>query len=257
MKRNSVAIAIMIIALLAGCSQTETREEVDPAKAAEIYVGLGVTYMEERKYEFALENFKKALRIDPKLPAAHNGIAILYEQLGEYELAATHYRKAIDLNPKDGKALNNYGTFLCRTGKYRESEEYFERAAAVTLYSEPASALKNAGLCALKDNDSDKAEYYFRKSLEVNPTYAPSLLQMGKLMLSNGEYLKTRAYVQRYHQVTTPSAESLWLAIQAERALGDSNAEASYALMLRSRFPDSPQAAQMGRLDNGERSTIQ
>ena len=257
MKRNSIAIAIMIFTLVGGCAQTDKREDVDPAKAAEIYVGLGVSYMEERKYEFALENFKKALSIDPKLPSAHNGIAILYEQLGEYELAARHYRKAIDLNPKDGKALNNYGAFLCRTGKYRESEEYFERAAAVTLYAEPASALKNAGLCALKDNDSAKAESYFRKSLEVNPAYAPSMLQMAKLTLSDGEYLKARAYLQRYHQVSTPSAESLWLAVQAEHALGDSNAEASYALMLRSRFPDSPQAAQIGKLDNGKRSTIQ
>lgn len=247
----------MVVVLLAGCAQTEQREEVDPAKAAEIYVGLGVTYMEERKYEFALENFKKALRIDPGLPSAHNGIALLYEQLGEFELAGKHYRKAIDLNPKDGKALNNYGAFLCRTGKYRESEKYFERAAGITLYAEPASALKNAGLCALKDNDSERAEGYFRKSLELNPAYAPSLLQMAKLTLSEGEYLKTRAYVQRYHQVTTPSAESLWLAVQAEHALGDRSAKSSYAVMLRSRFPDSPQAAQIGKLNNGERSTIQ
>lgn len=256
MKRNSIAIAIIVFTLVAGCAQTGKREEMEPRKAAEIYVGLGVSYMEERKYEFALENFKKALSTDPKLPSAHNGIAILYEQLGEYELAAKHYQKAIELNPKDGKALNNYGTFLCRNGKYAESEKYFERAASVTLYSEPASALKNAGLCALKDNDSEKAARYFRKSLEVNPAYAPSLLQMAKLSLSEGEYLKTRAYIQRYHQLTTPSAESLWLAVQCEHALGDSNAEASYVLMLKSRFPNSPQAAQMGKLDNGKRSTI-
>jgi type IV pilus assembly protein PilF len=195
--------------------------------------------------------------VDPRLPSAHNGIAILYEKLGELNLADKHYRKAIQLDAKDARALNNYGTFLCRTGKYKESEQYFERAASNPLYKQPASALKNAGICALKDNDPDKAESFFRKSLEVNPAYAPSLLQMAKLSYAADDYLKARAYVQRYLQIAEPTPETLWLAVRTERELGDANAAASYALLLRSRFPDSPQTQQLERSDDGERSATQ
>jgi len=35
------------------------------------------------------------------------------------------------------------------------------------------------------------------------------------------------------------TAENLWLAVRIERKLGDSNAEYSYALQLRKRFPDA------------------
>ena len=38
------------------------------------------------------------------------------------------------------------------------------------------------------------------------------------------------------------SADMLWLAIQIERALGDANLEASYALELRQNYPQSEQA---------------
>jgi type IV pilus assembly protein PilF len=38
------------------------------------------------------------------------------------------------------------------------------------------------------------------------------------------------------------SADMLWLAIQIERALGDANLEASYALELRQNYPESEQA---------------
>ena len=37
-------------------------------------------------------------------------------------------------------------------------------------------------------------------------------------------------------------AEKLWLVIQIERALGDANLEASYALELRQNYPQSEQA---------------
>ena len=252
--RRSWILVMLAVLLSAGCSQPEVRKGTDVQKAAEVYVGLGIGYMEEKQYEVALDNFKKALAVDPKLPSAHNGIAILYEKLGELDRADKHYRKAIQLDAKDGRALNNYGTFLCRIGKYQESEQYFERAASNPLYEQPASALKNAGMCALKDNQPDKAEQFFRRSLEVNPTYAPSLLQMAKLTYAADDYLKARAYVQRYLQVAEPTPETLWLAVRTERELGDSNAEASYALLLKSKFPDSLQAQQLERGDDGERS---
>ena len=37
------------------------------------------------------------------------------------------------------------------------------------------------------------------------------------------------------------SAESLWLGLRIERKLGNKTAEASYALQLKRKFPDSPQ----------------
>ena len=247
---------LMTLCLLvsSGCSQPEVRKGTDMHKAAEVYVGLGIGYMEEKQYEVSLDNFKKALAINPRLPSAHNGIAILYEKLGELDLADKHYRKAVQLDAKDARALNNYGTFLCRIGKYKESQQYFERAVSNPLYDQPASALKNAGICARKDNDTAKAEAYFRRSLEINPAYAPSLLQMAKLTYAADDYFRARAYVQRYLQIAEPTAETLWLAVRTERELGDANAEASYALLLRSRFPDSPQAQQLERADDGERN---
>lgn len=250
-------LVVLSLLLSTGCSQPEVRKGTDMHKAAEVYVGLGVGYMEEQQYEVALDNFKKAVAIDPRLPSAHNGIAILYEKLGELDLADKHYRKAIQLDAKDARALNNYGTFLCRTGKYKESEQYFERAASNPLYNQAASALKNAGICALKDNDPDKAESFFRKSLEVNPAYGPSLLQMAQLSYDADDYFKARAYLQRYLQIAEPTPDTLWLAVRTERELGDANAEASYALLLKSRFPDSPQAQQLERSDYGERRATQ
>ena len=54
--------------------------------------------------------------------------------------------------------------------------------------------------------------------------------------------MMARAYIQRYHDVKSPSAESLWLQIQAEKALGDEKHYMKYARQLIKNFPDSDEA---------------
>ena len=70
---------------------------------------------------------------------------------------------------------------------------------------------------------------------------------MAQLTYETGDYLKSRAYLQRYSDVTKHTAASLWLGLQLERKLGDRNAEASYALLLRSEFPDSEEAHRLSQ----------
>ena len=55
-------------------------------------------------------------------------------------------------------------------------------------------------------------------------------------------YLMARAYIQRYHAVAAPSAASLWIQIQAEKALGAKDHYMKYARQLISEFPDSDEA---------------
>ena len=51
-----------------------------------------------------------------------------------------------------------------------------------------------------------------------------------------------------YFQSAEDSPESLLLAVKIERLLHNKNAEASYALRLRGKFPTSPEVAQLQAL---------
>lgn len=239
-------IALLLIAALqAGCAQTQKKEHVAGQSPAEINVDLGLQYMREGMKTTAMEVFLKALEQDPNLPSAHNAIAVLYESMGENEKADKHFRRAISLDPKDARANNNYGSFLCRNKRWKEAEPLFLKAATDPLSPTPHLAYTNAGICAYGVNDFDKADQYWRKALDLQPQFAPALLQMARLSVQREDFLRARAYLQRLHEVTRPTAESLWLGIQTERVLGDKNAEASYSLRLRNGFPDSPQAKQL------------
>ena len=256
MKLAKLPIATLcLVLLLASCGQTNVRQDPLGRSAAADNVELGLLYMREGQKSVALEKFQKALEQDPSLPSAHNAIAVLYQNLGEHDKADQHYRRALSLDPKDSQAHNNYGSFLCTIGRRQDAEEHYLEAARNPLYETPELSYTNAGICAYQAQDMAKAESYWRRALEANPGFPVALLQMARLGVAQENFLSARAHLQRLHEIVRPNAESLWLGIQTERALGDRNAEASYAMRLKNGFPDSPQAKllQEKRLD--ERTT--
>jgi type IV pilus assembly protein PilF len=216
-----------------------------PDTLAETNVKLGIGYLQQGQKELALSRLQRALQLDPNLPSAHNAIAILYDQLGEEGLAAQHYQRAVSLDPQDSRAHNNYGRFLCNRNEYAAAEEQFLLAVKNPFYETPDLAYENAGLCALRVPDLPKGEEYFRTALKLNPKLPSSLYQMASIHFNRSDYLPARAYLQRYENVAKPTAATLWLGIRIERVLGDKNAEASYAVALRSNFPDSEEARKL------------
>ncbi len=239
-----VGLALM----LSACTTTNTSDTLQanagnrPDTLAETHVKLGVGYLQQGRRDLALSKLQRALELNPNLASAHNAIAIVYEQLGQLDEAGRHYQQALKLTPNDSGVLNNYGTFLCRRNELDKAEQYFLRALENPLYETPAQAYENAGLCAVRVPNTVKAEKYFRSALQINPRLPPSLYQMSVINFDRGEYLSARAYLERYAAGAKHTPQSLWLGIQVERMLGDKNAASSYALQLRSTYPDSQEA---------------
>lgn len=246
MKRFGWLAATCLAVALSGCNQSNIRpDDQNKSSSAVANMELGIEYMREGKKAIALELLQKALDQDPGLAEAHNAIAVLYESLGETDKADDHFKRSISLDPKNSQAHNNYGGFLCRNQRWDDAEASFLKAATNPLYETPEVAYTNAGICASTAKDAAKAEQYWRKALEVNPKFPAALLQMARLSVNQKDYMRARAYLQRLHEAARPNAESLWLGIQTERVLGDKNAEASYTMLLKNGFPNSPQARQL------------
>ncbi|MBI5040899.1 MAG: type IV pilus biogenesis/stability protein PilW [Gammaproteobacteria bacterium] len=245
MKRyGSIAVVCLSIAL-GGCNQTNVRSDGDKQSPAEANVELGVLYMQQGQKVIAMEVLQKALTQDPNSADAHTAIAVLYASLGETDKADDHFRRSLSLDAKNPQTRNSYGSFLCEQKQWDDAEKQYLTAANNPLYDSPQLSYTNAGICASRAQNLAKAEQYWRKALEISPKYPPALLQMARLNVNQKNYMSARAYLQRFHEVARPTPESLWLGIQTERVLGDKNAEASYSMLLKNGFPDSPQAKQL------------
>ena len=234
---------LILLLLLHGCAMTDVKNTKE-FQIADVNLKLGIGYMEQDRLDDALRVLRKALAAKNDYADVHSVIAIVYERMFMPDEAEDHYRSAVSLQSDDGAVYNNYGGFLCRQKKYRDADYYFRKALSFPRYPTPELVYENAGLCAARIPDMPKAEEYFRKALDLNPSLSNSLLGMAKIMYEKKRYLSTRGYLQRFEEVTRHNSESLFLGIQAERKLGDESAEKRYAKLLRSDYPDSPEFKQ-------------
>lgn len=248
--RLSRLLALLWLAVAIGCSGPASREdERRSQQAAHANVQLGIGYMREGNLGLAKTKLERALGEDPELPVAHWSYALLQWRLGNDVLAEKHFRRAIDLDPRDSRARNNYASFMCENGRVEEALDEYEVAVENPLYDEAASALTNAGLCAMKIPDLARAEAYFRAAVERDAQYGPALYQMAKVAFQRGHYIQARAFMQRYAQAARHSSKTLWMSYRIERHLGNAAASAALAEQLKVSFPESTEAARLLELE--------
>ena len=242
------AVFALAALTLASCASSPPSDETSKARrAAETNTELGRQYIARGEYEVALDKLKRAIAHDKTYAPAHTVLAFLYENLNDDEMAGKEYREAVRYDPDAGPVNNNYGAFLCSQNKWREAERYFETALKDPFYATPELATTNAGLCALGAGDLDKADKYLRQSIEYDANLPEALLGLGNLNYQQAQYLRARAFLQRYEAVAPHTAESLELAYRIERELGDEQAAERYRRELIQSFPNSNAAKAVAR----------
>lgn len=236
-----IVIGLVLIVLSSCANETEKKH----ADNDDVYMQLGVRYLNINKLTLAKENLELALKDDSNSVPANNAMAFLYEKLNKYDEAKSYYETAYNLDPESIDVLNNYGRFLCDRREFEKGMNYLSQAIANRLNDKLWLALTNAGRCQMSMGDLQKAQTYFQQALEVNAEYAPALMEMQKISYQNGNYKAAKDYFQQYMKVGFYSPETLWIAIQTERALGNEAQAKDYQDNLLEKFPNSNETKQI------------
>lgn len=232
-------LMVMLWIGLTGCASSPT-PGVDKTRAAEANAELGLRYMLQGDHQVAMEKLQRALSFDERHAPSHHYIAELYRRLGRTSDAERHFALAVRYSETvDSTLHNNYGVFLCSQDQYEAGEAQLLKVLENPVYPQMAQVYENLGLCMEGKGDLQQAMAYLRQALAMNPRLPQSLLMMARLNFAMDNHLSVRAYLQRFRDVSPPTAESLWLGVQVERLLGDKDAVASYGLLLQQQFPDA------------------
>ena len=251
MNSSRLIFSLLTVSMLTACiTETTGRSQTSGtrAEASDLNAQLGSEYLRKGDWLAAQAKLEKSVEQDPDNIIAQRLLGFAYENLGDYEGAERHYRRAVSLAPHDPEALNGLAVFLCRDeNSVDEAMKYFNRALSVPLskaFSNKAAIYTNAGVC-MKRRDLALAEDYLRKALAVNQNYAEALLQITDVTYQLGNYLQSRAFLQRHLTVAAPSPDALWLGVRVENALGDFKAADTYGNQLRAMFPESVETRQL------------
>ncbi len=239
----------VLLSLLGCVSETtvagkNVSQTVDYDGVAKARMQLGIQYLQQGNTEQAKFNLEKALSYNSRDPEIHRALAYYYEVVNEPRLAEKSYRQALSLARDDADTMNNYGTFLCREKQYQAAEEQFLRAVSISSYVRVGDTYENAGLCAKKAGDLDKALGYFNNALSHSPRRPVSLIEIASIYVTQEKYEDARNVLLQYQKVAQDSPQSLWTWIRLESAQNRETAVRSFGRRLVNKFPQSIESQQ-------------
>jgi tetratricopeptide (TPR) repeat protein len=142
--------------------------EKSPGKAR-VHYNLGNAYDKQDRREKAIEEYRKAITIEPDYPMAHNNLGLAYWKKGQYDRAIEEYKTALKLRPDFAKAHNNLGIVYNKQGKTNAAiEEYKE---AIRLKPDYVSAHFNLGVAYAIKGLNEAAKRELEEVIRIRPDY--------------------------------------------------------------------------------------
>lgn len=151
---------------------------------------------ESRQWEVAVENFEKAVEIDPEQHVVWAHMADSYMNLADAKTGAERdealargieaYGKVLEMKPEDASYHNNYGLALARAGRMEEATAELEKAAELN----PANGgqyFYNLGAVLINTGQQEAAGMAFKRAIETQPDYANAHFQYGMYLLSKAQ----------------------------------------------------------------------
>lgn len=140
------------------------------AQTAESYYAKGYKASQQRDAETAIDNFTKAIELNPKYSEAYYARGYVYGNVGRFNEAVADYSQALVLNPKDTKALYARASALQDMRSFDEAITDYN--ALLELNPKKAKTyVNNLGIIAHEKSEYEKAITFFNKAIELDPAY--------------------------------------------------------------------------------------
>ncbi|MBC2705450.1 tetratricopeptide repeat protein [Desulfobacula sp.] len=109
--------------------------DVKPTKGnADSQYRLARHFQKQNRHEIAVEEFLKALKIDPTFYNAYNALGVSYDNLKQHDSAIDAYRAALKINPNLDYVYNNIGYSHLLKGDLEAAATAFETAVAMNAH---------------------------------------------------------------------------------------------------------------------------
>ncbi len=160
----------------------------------EVIINYSNALDEVGEHKLAIEGYNKALEIDSKLPLVYNNRGYSSFQLKEYKLAMQDYNRALIIAPKLAIAEQNRQKLLEILNQDAKYQDII--TIAENLCKEPQYYL-SLGIKEMNSNEKVKAELAFKKAIELKSDFKEAYLFLGVLEFNQENYNKAYDYYSK------------------------------------------------------------
>ena len=160
-----------------------------------IYNLLGVLYAHMGSYKESINNYSRAIKLNPRYFEAFNNAGVAYISWKKFDKAIEYLDRSIQINPLYAEAYNNKGNALKEKEEYDLAIESYQKSA--NLNPNFIDAIANAGIIHDIRNDFAKAVKCFNQALSLNPTNTSLLYNLANSHFNQKDYRKSLAVCKR------------------------------------------------------------
>ncbi len=110
---------------------------------------LGNAFAAEKKFNNAIEAYKKSIEMDPTYGQPYSNLGFIYYRLGKYDFAVLLFKRSIDLLDTSGDksiSWNRLGDSYRRLGDYGNALSAYKKSSEIALPTSPIMARARATL---------------------------------------------------------------------------------------------------------------
>ena len=188
---------------------------------------LGVIFFKQNLLNQAVENYNKAIKINPNYAQAYNNLGAAFHKRNKISDAINSFKKATSLKPNFAEPFNNLGNIMFELGNFEEALSYFERTIeikhdfeiifanlgktnlelgkkkealdnfkkALKLKQDSPEIYNNIGVVYSALSRFDESLLSFKKAIELKPNHEKAYNNLGNLLNSLGRHDESsRAY---------------------------------------------------------------
>ena len=155
-------------------------------------INLGSAKMQKQELDDAIGIFEKVLQVEPDNIEVENLVGNAYMEKGDYRSAEDHFKKALSTEPLNADILNSLGILYEKEGRLDEAID--EYAKTIKIDPNFAEGYNNIGNIWKAKGREDEAIQWYRKAIEADPFFIGSYNNLALICQEKGDYEQAIRY---------------------------------------------------------------
>jgi Flp pilus assembly protein TadD len=144
---------------------------------------LGLVCVRKKRYEEAIEDFQRSIRLRPNYADSHMNLGRIYAETGAAVKAEMQLRAAVALAPLYVQARNELAEFYFKSGRFAEAEQQFRTSISS---GGTIQAWNSLGEIYSRWNRRQDAEHAFRQAAALDAFDSPAHFGLGAVLEAEG-----------------------------------------------------------------------
>jgi type IV pilus assembly protein PilF len=198
--RRTGVLGLWLVTLAAsGCAARGPSElQVIQARAA---YERGLSDLGEGRPALGLAALREAVSLDEGNAAYHNALGLLLLDLEQHREALEEFSRAVTLDPTFAEAQHNRGVALAEAGRWEEAIVAYQKVLSIPTYPTPDIAYHNLGWAQYNVGRYQAAEEAVRLAVRLDPQQPGYYYTLGLVLLKTGIKEEAKAAFRRAREL--------------------------------------------------------